>query len=540
MAKYIVTDPRGIERTIEATSPDEAISIAKKQAYAQLSLPGNQEAVQSAAQQETENPLLIGAGRAFDTILAGAKQAALEGARATTSNEDKRARLRDELARLAEEQAANTQAYKAFTERFPVQTAIGESLPYGLMRGGPLGLGLQIGAIEGLKYGTPEERATRGVLGFGSGALAGAIGNTISKYVNPDLTTSQQEALSGANRLGIKPRLSQVTQSPTIARIEDAAARIPGGAGVFEDFQRANQVAANQAAARSMGTTADQTGQLGEKMLQATRDKFGRVFEAIKSVGKVKMGGREVNPILLDKGVEAAADKVLSTQTKLGSRADPAIVKLAQEAKRMAGLKARIDGESYQLWHSTLTDSSYSAYSGGDSVAGRAYQNLMKALDDSAVHSLRMSGLGSIADELVSTRPLYANFKLLTKGNTIKSGDVNISALARSLRKQNAADYLSGGGGELGDLARYSEAFPSLRPGSQTFERGFVTSPVTAAVAAAPAYAAARAATSPVLTTIPARLGGTPMGAILAPTLAGGAQSGIVGLWKRFFEPVTP
>lgn len=498
------------------------------------------EARAAAAQEEKGNPLAIGLGRFLDTSAMGLKQAAMEGASRVLPEGGMRERLRSGLAQLSEEQAGNTEAYGAYQRRFPMETAIGETAPYAFMSGGPLGVAAKMGGMEALRYGQPDERAARGVVGAGTGFAAGAVGNVINRYLNPPLTSTQRQALTGAREMGIQPRLSEVTRNPTIARLEDASSRVPGGAGVFEEFNRANQIAINRAGARSMGAQADATGQLSDEVFTATKQKLGRVFEAIKSVGKVRMGGRSVNPILLNKTVENAADEVIRAQLKLGNRANQEILNLAQNAKKMAGLKARIDGEAYQLWHSNLTDAAYGSFKAGESQTGQAYQKMLKSLDDAAVHSLRMANLGGIADALVATRPLYANFKLLTKGGATKAGDVNAAAVARLLRQANPEAFLTGRSGDLSAVGKYAEAFPPLRPGSQTFERQMMTDPLSVAAYGGFAYPFAKATTSPLVTGIPARLGGTTAGAILGPAASYSTRAGMMSFIKRLLEPQTP
>lgn len=540
MARFEYTDPQGKTTVIEAATEDEAWQKATQLQPIRYPSASRKEAIAAAASEEPGNPLAIGAGRLLDTSAMGLKQAALEGARRIVPEGSMRERLKQELAALAEEQAANTEAYKAYANRFPVETAIGESAPYAALQGGPLHLGLQMGALEGLRYGSPGERSARGLLSAGQGFVAGSIGNAVSRYLNPPLTSTQHAALQEGSKMGIEPRLSQVLRSPAIARIEDTAARVPGGAGVFEEFNRANQMAVNRAAAGAMGATPDASGQLSDEVFAATKQKLGSVFDAIKSVGKVNIGGRSVNPIQLDQGVIGAANDVIKTQNKLGSRANQAVLKLAQDAKRMAGLRARIDGEAYQLWHSDLTDASYTAFKGGESTAGRAYLGLMNALDDAAERSLHRANLGGLANELKAVRPLYSNFKLLTKGSVTEGGNVSPARVAQALRTSNPDAFRTGGGGDLAKIGRYAEAFPPLRAGSQTFERTMLSDPVSAAVYGLPAYGAAKIATSPAATFIPSHLGGTRAGAMLGPMGSYLSKTGVLSLFKRLLEPQTP
>lgn len=490
----------------------------------------------AAAGEEKGNPLAIGLGRFHDTAAMGLKQVALEAVNRLSPNE----KIKQELARLAEEQSSNTAAYKAFQNRFPTETAIGETAPFAFTPGGPLGVGMKMAGTEALRYGNPQERAAHGLVGMGSGLLSGLMGNMVGGYINPNLTTMQRNALREGDQMGIQPRLSQVTQSPAIARYEDMAARIPGGAGVFEDFTRANTTAVNKVAARSMGQEADASGQVGDEVFANAKRELGRVFEAIKSVGKVNVGGRLVNPIQLDTGVIAAADDVIRTQAKLGNRANQQIVDLAKQAKRMAGLRSRIDGEAYQLWHSDLTDASFSAFKASDSTSGKAYQGLLGALDRAAESSLRRANLGGLADELRTVRPLYANYKLLLRGTVAEGGDVSTARVAQAMRTLNPTSFRTGGGGELAKLGRYAEAFPPLRAGSQTFERGVTADPLAALALGGPAYAIAKATTNPAVTYIPRKLGGTTAGAVLGPAASYSTRAGMLSLLKRIMHAQTP
>lgn len=427
---------------------------------------------------------MVGAGRSVSKVVAGVKQP-----------------FTGDPEGLKRQQAEEDAFYRAMRVAHPVATAGGEALPYVAV---PASMGVvpaaaTVGTIEALKYGTPAERAARGASGAvatGAGGLlakgaAGLIAPVTKKAAGP----ATQDALQAAKRVGVKPRLSQVTGRQGIERLEDYAARVPGGAGVMQDFAAANQSAVNRSAARAIGENADE---LSAGVFQQAADRLGQVFEGIKS-----LGGR---PIQIGPNVAAAADDILRQQSKmLPQQQDQALVQLANQAKMLAANRGRIDGETYQLVRSGLSEAAFEA-SGTNRVL---YGNLLNALDDSADASLRATGQTALADALQTARPQYANLKMLEKGAVAEAGNVSPPRLASVMRAQNPSAFRRGHMGDLGDIARMGEGMKPLRAGSPTMEREAVSNPISMIANALWSYPIAKATTLPLVTAYPRTFGRT-------------------------------
>lgn len=428
----------------------------------------------------------VAAGRTFSNIGAGVRQAGnWLGNRPSEP--------------LRSEREAQSDAYSAIREKHPFATAIGESAPYlaippsaGLFGGAGI-----VGGIEASQYGSPEERGRRGLLGLGTALAGGAAGKFVGGALNPagPMTEVKKNALQSAMSIGYRPRLSETTGSPMMARIEDAAARIPGGAGVMQSQADANSRALTRAASKSIG---ENTDELGPSVMGAAADRMGKVFEGIKNLGKVNVNGRQVNPIEIGGNVASVADDILRQQSKMiKGQKDEALVELANQAKTLANNKGRIDGETYQLVRSGLSEASYDA-SGTNRVL---YGKLLNALDESADTSLRAIGQNVLADQLKTVRPQYGNKILLEKGATLEGGQVSPAKVASSMRTQNPAAFREGGMSKnpLYDVAMVGENLKPLRQGSQTFERETVLNPLSLALYSPLSYGAAQVATNPLL-----------------------------------------
>ena len=436
---------------------------------------------------------MIGTGREFERLWHGAQQI-LAGA---TGDRPKL----DELARLEREAQG---VIGPLQRDRPISTAIGGALPYAAVPVGA-GLGTTMGVaavLEGLKYGTAGERAQSAVLGGTAGGIGHIGGRVLGNVLSPVSRASgtQQEAVNVARGLGMRPSLSQVTGGKFAAQLEDMAANTPGGAGVIADFAAANKAAASQAAARSIGEAgAGKPGKsLRPELFGRAADRIGQVFEDIKALGKIKVGERVVDPIAINTQVGKVADDVLRQQSKMIPQEQNAnLIQLAKQAKTLAQNNGRIDGETYQLIRSGLTNASFEA--SGDTA--RHYAQLRTALDNSAERSLKEAGYHDLAASLRSARPQYANLKTLEKGTVAEAGNVNLQKLATSLRTRDPSGFREGRAkGELYDLARIGESLKPVVPGSQTHGRTLASNPLSTIAGAAYSYPAAKLATSPTVT----------------------------------------
>ncbi len=442
---------------------------------------------------------LIGAGRSADKVAAGVKQ----GFFALPSYPLTEDLNRREQEKLASEQAENDATYRSLQKEHPIATAAGEAAPY---VAAPASMGvipsaLTVGGVEALKYGPLGERLGRGSAGALTTAAGGAagkfVGNLIAPVTKKAAGGSYQAGLEAAERIGYRPTLGESTGSSFIRRMEDYAARAPGGSGVMAEHEAGNVAAVNRAAAKSVGETADE---MTPEVFAQAQQRLGQVFEGVK-----KLPGR---PIQIAPEVGQAADEVLRTLKKSAIPGDEngALRELAEQAKVWAAGRGKIDGETYQLLRSKLSQAAFDA-DGTDKVL---YGRLLEALDASADASLRAAGQEGLADALKAARPQYANLKLLEKGATAEAGNVSPARVASTMRTQNPGAFRRGQFmGPLGDVARVGETLKPLRAGSPTFERDAVSNPLSILFHSAFSYPIARAATSPVATIYPRTLGKT-------------------------------
>jgi hypothetical protein len=288
-------------------------------------------------------------------------------------------------------------------------------------------------------------------------------------------------------KLGIQPRLSEVTNSPFAKFAEDISSRNLGGRGIQERFIRSNELAANRAAAGSIGQTADE---LTHDVFADANKQIGAVFNQL-----VSLPGR---PIKIGSQVASAADDVIAQQSKLHPEVQISggVLKLIQDAKRLATLNGRIDGETYKLTRTALSNKAEDAFSAGNSMDGQIYKKMVNALDESAQDSLRNAGHADLADNLNVARKQWGNLLTLERGKIAEAGDVSPARLAQRLSAENPMSFREGRnlGNPLYDLATIGETMKGPRAGSQTAERG----PMWQAALAIPSIAAAKLTTSPI------------------------------------------
>lgn len=483
--------------------------------------------------------LAVGAGRTFDKLGAGIRHAQLGSVVSDSPSwlPQVPAGLKQEagqrMGTIESEQADKNIAYRGLEQERPFASAIGGALPYAaatVPSAGLLGSSALIGAGSAMEYGTPEERATRGALGFGTSLVGGAVGRGIGGVVasGRGLPASQRSGLNAGGNLGIRPRLSQVTGNKTIEGLEDWASRVPGGRGVMDKFAQNNQQAVNRAASKSIGENADE---LSPEVFARARARIVKPFEDIKN-----LPGR---PITITPSVGATAEDILKTTAKMTpGQKDANLISLAEQAKAMAANKGRIDGEAYQLLRSGLSEAAFDATGTNKALYGR----LLEAVDDAAEQSLKAAGQSELAAALKVSRPQYKNLLTLERGLVAEGGNVSPARLGQGLRTQNPAAFREGRmkGNPLYDIARYGESFKPLQQGSQTFERTWLGNPVASIVGALPAYAIAKATTSPLMTFYPRHIGSTQAAGLLGQGLNPAVRGGTMGLLQSPESPIAP
>lgn len=475
----------------------------------------------------------IGAGRKVSQLGAGVRQAFL-GLPSYPMTADLNERERRKLSAEQEDQGI---AYSALQKKRPIATALGEASPYVAVpaSSGVLPAAATVAAIEGAEYGTPGQRASRAAIGglttLGGGYAGRFIGNLVSPVSAKAAGETHQAALDALERIGGRPTLGESTGNAAVRGLEDYVSRAPGGSSVMRRFQQGNQQAVNRAAAESIGEAADE---LSPEVFARAAQRIGKVFNDIKA-----LPGRQIQ---LGPDVVTAADEVLRQQAKmLPHQQDQNLIKIARDAKALATNKGRIDGETYQLQRSGLSDAAFDATVGTNK---QLYGRLLEAIDDSADASLRAAGNDALADALKTARPQYANLKLLERGATAEAGQVSPARVASTMRTDNPASYRRGKfvGQPLDDVARIGETLKPLRAGSPTFEREAFSNPASLFFNWLWSAPLAHAVTSPLVTVYPRTLGNTTAaraaGEIVNPSTRATVAAALQGSGVVPFAPV--
>lgn len=529
--------------------------------------PSDREVATRAARVDTSNPIVAGARHVADKVVSGGAQGYL-GVRKLFSPNDPA--IDTAQADLAASEGKKDTYYKAFAGEHPMGTEVGEVLPQlPLSGGGLVSAGLK-SAIPGLlSYGNADERAANGVMGAGAGMVGNAVSRVTGRFLNPPLSAAQRRTLAEGRDMGLNPRLSQVTESPGLADLEDWAGQMPFGSAVMGAHNRANTTAINRGAANSMLQPPDEAGRVGESVFQNARNDLGGVFRRITELDRANggatiqlgsgvsapPGGARITPQGATPGLQPspltdAADEVLRRQGVLmpqgQNRQAIDMATMLRDASMQNG--AAMTGEQYQASRSLLTRLQHEAFSGGDAESGHAYERLLGALDDMADTSLRRAGRMDLADELQAARPAYGNMKLLERGRVSQGGDVTADRVAQAQRTQNPSAFRQGNiPGPLGTIGRWGEQFPPLGRGSQTAGREatgrMVRQPgeLENIVGAVASPVLAKLSTSPIVTRIPATIGGTAVGKAAETVLPPIANAGVQSYFRRLFtRPQTP
>lgn len=497
MAKYKVTTPDGAQYTI--TAPDDAtqeqiMAYAKpwydqpttpEEKNAALSLPGN---------KSTVNPLtvaagttLVGAGRSLDKVREGTKQALTAGnviARELVGA-DTKAPLQ-KLAQQEQFQKEQDATYLPLQQQHPFLTGVGETLP---TIATPMGQetaaarifapAIGFGTLEAAKYGSPAQRGIAGAKGFALGALGGSVGEIANSVISPaasSLTAPQLSALTtAASKIGVKPLPSQMTGNANLARIEDMLARVPGGAGVMQDFAQGNRQAVNQYASTAMG---ENTPAITKDVFAAAKARQGLERDALRQGAAMPVTADVFNAI-------DAARVMLSRGLKEVDGKSEALSLLSGLKNRLYNSK-QLSGEDLQA----ITSDLKTAARGTDNqTIAAAYKKVQEAMDTAS--TIDKAALAKSNREIASRKTL----QMPGVTNEV-TGDVSPVVLGNRWGTQFGESAKTGKiDGPLADIVDYGKAMPPMRAGSPTFERGASANPMHWAMA--PAYwAAAKAMTS--------------------------------------------
>lgn len=388
---------------------------------------------------------LVAAGRGTDQIIKGVQQLFYK-ATGNKSAEDE----------LAKRQAEETELYKPLKTKYPIVTSIGEAAPMlAIPIGGAggamatLGRSAVAGALpEALRYGTTQERLTRGAVGALGGAAGAGVGLGIGRALKPagvSASGASDDAMAAAARVGYKPTAGEQTGNLAMRNFENYLARSPGSSGRMQAATDANQTALNRAASRAMG---ESSIDLSERVFSSAKDRIGGDFTRLQQVTKPDVGTPEFLNALV---------KVDASNVARGPYASGSISKEVDKALDLAA-QGKITGTAYKEIRTEISSQADSAFKAGDATLGQALKTIRESLDDAAKSSL------SPADRKAwdEARKQWQAYKLLSKSNIAEGGNVSAARAASAVRRDMPNFRAGGVNGELGDIARIGEAFKSV------------------------------------------------------------------------------
>lgn len=445
MAQMIEVPGMGMVEFPDGMSDEQIVAAIKSntgaQQPAQPAQPSAQEEVPGVAQT-----LLIGAGRGVDQLAKGVQQLYYK------ATDDQGA-----LKKLAAQVEADDAVYSKLQKQRPVATSLGEMAPavvLGLGSGGaslPAAMArsaLMTGAPEALRYGTTEERVSRGLIGGAGGAIGAGAGWGIGRLLQPAGKAIPKgvsnEAMEAASRLGYKPTPGQATNSPSLLALENNWLRKSGSGAVMEKAYNAQQQALNKAAARAMGESADN---LGPQVMARAESRIGQEFKRLQDITRPD----------LDAGFLDSLIKIDSANAAKGAFASKKVDNLVTKGLSLAE-QGKLTGKAYKEIHTELSNQASRAYKAGDATTGQAFKALRDALDDAAGQSLS----GADAAAWRQARQQWGAFKTLAKSNVAEGGDVSAARVAASLRRNGTGFRTGKVTGDLADIGRIGEGFKPL------------------------------------------------------------------------------
>lgn len=426
-------------------------------------------AIKSARQQpqepqppQVEDPgfgqaALIGAGRQIDRLGKGVKQMGLNVASAFGSDS-----ARQELGRMAKQEAENSRIYEGLRQVRPGATILGEAAP--LAAAPMLGVGLRGAALSaslpGLaEYGTAEERLGRGAMGAAGGAAGYGLANLFTRAVKPtqSMTEAQIKALDAADRLGVKLTAGEASGNKALKWAEGASSDVPFASGIAASRTANNDTAIAQAATRALGQQADE---VSESALASARTRLSNTFDSILKPLKLD---------LADPAVDAQLKQVINSNV-LSSLRDESVDKVLRELEAIAQ-KGAVSGKWYQQNKTALDKAIRAAYQNGRPGEAAALEGVEEALDLAAQKAMGTR----TAQAYDVARKQWSALRMLETGKVVEDGKVFPGRLRSALENRYGGAQKEGQiMGELADIARLSNV---MRPPPQsgTAPRGMYT-----------------------------------------------------------------
>jgi len=358
---------------------------------------------------------------------------------------------------LAAEEAAGQAEMAPLRQQHPMASGLGQGAPYALMpqRALPAMLG---GALwEGLKYGSPGERAGSAAGGAFASGVGNVLGNMLKFSIQPTPNNPATLGFQGAaQRLGAPLTAGQRSLDPRTLQFEDYLRQTPFGSIPLQRVGNAQAVAVNRAAARSIGENADD---LTESVLASAKGRIKADYETL-TVRNQLFPDRQLWQELYD------LKQALKTDVEPGIR-DIINAQIDKYMDTMLLNNGVLPGKAFQSLQSTLKK----FVKVGDQkglYAGELLDIFKRSMDRNI----------SPADQALwaQANQQYRNYKRITdKAFAVNSqtGQVNPKAIARQLESEGDAFKRGALTGPLADVGYFGRGIPSTAVGSQTAPRYF-------------------------------------------------------------------
>lgn len=443
-----------------------------------------------AISKDRDNAFTIGAGRTGAWLTEGLKQGGL-GIGAILSEllpARLKAAAQEEITKKLSAQKQtwedDTKSYKTLEDAHPVATGLGEAAPLAMFPMVRLAEGAGAGAAalnsgvsaalpSLLGYGDAGERLKAGALSAAGGALGSGLASGAAKVIsgvkNVLTPEAQRLAALAAEKYGIPLDAAAKTGNKALQTVNAAMENMPITSGV----EAAKKNAIRQAFTREVMKT------LGETTEEATPATFG--------AAKARMGGEferifnKVNVNLDDKGVQEGLGKVVQNAVDTLPPDQARIVaKRTSDLFSKIGEDGSIAGKAYQAWRSDIQSQ---ATKTSDEWLATHLRDLYRVVDQAAYKSAAEAGEEGA---LKTVRGQYRNMKTI-EPLVAKAENGTISpSLLRGAVMQHTPDYATGGGSDLGELARIGRLFVSDQvPNSGTAQRAMAQTLLTGGIGGA-------------------------------------------------------
>lgn len=302
--------------------------------------------------------------------------------------------------------------------------------------------------------------------------VVASVGRGVISPVTNRLSPQEQRLVAAAQREGIPLTPAQQTGSPSLRKIEETVAKIPGGAGPMKRAADAQRTSFDTAVMRRTGQNAT----------DASPDTIDRAFTALGQ-NFDDLAARttlNVDTQFADDVTRVAQDygRRLETNVAPVFRSYMEDIQGLVHAARTPGANPQIVGETYSRIRSGIGQTIRN--NGKNPDLQRALGGLQGALDD----VVERSSSGALRNEWRDARRQYQALITVDKamqGGTQadrSAGNIPIGALKNAVRQADPRGY-SRGRGQLNELSRVGDLIGQRTPDSGTATREAIINPLS-------------------------------------------------------------